>query len=165
MRFSFFKILNSFAGRWPALDYTAVFFASVFPYLMVLFLLVFSFLTKNLLLFFIPLFSGFISRFIITQAIYFLYKRNRPCKLNGAKVLIPIPKTSSFPSGHASFFFGFSFAILLFNIPLAIIFITGTCLMALARVFSGVHWFRDILGGMAVGLISAILINLFIVGH
>lgn len=158
MRFSFFKIINSFAERWKCLDLTAIFFARTVPYLMVLALVLFSYLTKNTAIIFFTLTSAFISRFVITQAIYFIYKKKRPGEKDGAKLLIPLPRNPSFPSGHASFFFGLSLPVLLYNIPLGLALIIATCLNGVARVFCGVHWSSDILAGFVTGLISFLVV-------
>lgn len=165
MTFSIFKTVNPFAKRWKRIDWLAVFFARYLPYLMVFFLVVFSVFVKNYSMLFFSLLSALFARFVINELIYLFYRRERPSVLKETKTLIPTPKNPSFPSGHASFFFGLSFLLVFYNTTLAVIFIFCTCLVAFFRVFSGVHRFRDILGGMVVGLISAILINLFNVGY
>lgn len=158
MVFSVFKNINQFAGKSKVLDAFAVFCARILPYLMVTFLAIFYIFTKNIFVFIYALLSGLFARFAINEAIYLFYKEKRPAQLKGARVLIPVPRYPSFPSGHASFFFGISFLLLLYNVPLAIIFILCSCLMGIARVFCGVHWPRDILAGIFVGFISALSI-------
>lgn len=156
--FSVFKNINRFANKSKLLDRLAIFFARYLAYLSVVFLIVFSVAVKNLNLLFVPILSGIISRFLITQTIYFIYKKPRPNALTGVKILIPVPKTPALPSGHASFFFGISFMLFFYNIPLAIFFTIASCLIGIARVFCGTHWFSDILAGAFVGFVSALII-------
>jgi undecaprenyl-diphosphatase len=155
---SIFRNINSFAGKWRFLDASAVFCARILPYFMVIFLAIFYVFTKNIFIFFYALLSGLFARFVINQIIYLFYKEKRPAQFGGTRVLIPVPRYPSFPSGHASFFFGISFYLLFYSIPLAIVFIVCSCLMGIARVFCGVHWFRDILAGVLVGFLSAAVI-------
>ena len=155
---SVFKTINPFADRWKALDSAAIFCARFLPYLMMIFLFISAIISNRISLFLYPLLSGLFSRFVIGEAIYLVYKKDRPATIKGVNVLIPVPKTPSFPSGHASFFFGLSFMLFSRNVELAILFLACTCLVTISRVFSGVHWFKDILGGMLFGAISALVV-------
>lgn len=156
--FSVFKNINKFAGKWKVLDYTAIFFARFFPYLMVVFLFGLSVETKYWKILFYPLISALFSRFLISSLIYFFYKEPRPANLTGTKTLIPVPSNPSFPSSHAAVFSAISFALFFFNINLAIIFLVLSVIMGVARVFCGVHWFHDIVGGFISGFISSVAI-------
>ena len=109
-------------------------------------------------MFIYPFFSGLFAAFVITKIIYLFYKEERPAELRSAKVLIPVPKNPSFPSRHAALLFGTSFYLFFYSVPLAILFVVCSCLVGVARVFCGVHWFRDILGGILSGAFSAIII-------
>ncbi len=155
--FSVFKNINKFAGKSKIVDFLAIFLARTLAYLLVIFLAVLSFYEKSFHMFFVPVFSGIIAR-LSNEVIHLFYKKERPAHLAGTNVLIPIPKNFSFPSGHASFFFGISFMLFFYNIPLAIFFIIASCVIGIARVFCGVHWFCDILSGAFVGLFSSLII-------
>jgi undecaprenyl-diphosphatase len=155
---SIFKDLNYFAKRWRWLDLLAIFCARFLPYLMVVFMLVFSLYRNDIRLFFYAVLSGVFARFVVNELVHLVYKRQRPPRVVEAKVLIPLPRNYSFPSGHASFFFGLSFLLFFFEKELAIIFIILTCVVTVSRVFCGVHWFRDILAGALAGLVSSIFI-------
>jgi len=156
--FSVFKNLNQFAGKSKWLDAVAIFCARTLAYLLVFVLLLGSFAKRDLSLLLITLLSGFASRFVITQAIYFFYKKPRPARISNSKVLIPIPTNPALPSGHASFFFGVSFMLCFYSLPLGIFFIVLSFLMGLSRVFCGVHWFTDILAGIFTGIVSSLII-------
>lgn len=156
--FSILKNLNQFAGRWKLLDGFSIFCARYLIYFMVAFLFILGFARNNLRLFVYCVLSGLLALLVVDKIIYFFYKEHRPAELKSTKVLIPVPKNPSFPSSHASFAFGISFLVLFYNLRLGIIFIVFSSLVGLARVFCGVHWFRDILGGVFAGLLSSVII-------
>ena len=157
---SVLKNLNQFAKKWKTLDMLAVFFARILPYFLVVFLFFYSVHIANLYLFIYPLLSGLFARFVLNELVHLFYKKQRPAFLEQTKVLIPVPRNFSFPSGHSSFLFGISFFLFFYNMmQLAVIFIIFSSLVGTARVFCGVHWFRDILAGIVVGGFSTIIIN------
>jgi undecaprenyl-diphosphatase len=79
--------------------------------------------------------------------------------------------SSSFPSGHAAFFFALSTVLLLYNKKFyprpkfwwgaGLFFFLASFLISIARVFVGIHWPSDILAGAAIGIFSGWLIILF----
>lgn len=156
---SIFRNLNQFAKRWKALDSAAIFCAKKLPYFMVIFLFAYCWMQKSLPLFFYAVLSALFAR-LINEGIYFFYKGKRPAYLPGTKVLISVPKNYSFPSSHASLFFGMSWFLLSSDFYLGIAFLILSLIMGIARVFCGVHWFRDIIAGAFVGLLSSIIIHL-----
>lgn len=158
MIFSVFRNINQFANKSKLLDGFAVFCARYLLYLMLIILLMSAFIAHNYSMFFCPLLSGLFAAFVINKIIYIFYKRKRPAELESAKVIIPVPKNPSFPSRHAAFVSGISFYLFFYSVPLAIFFLACSCLVGLARIFSGVHWFTDILGGFLTGSLSAIII-------
>jgi len=155
---SVFRNLNKFSGKSKYLDGFAIFCARFLPFLMAGFLAIYFIWYKEGLVAIAVLLSGFFSRFVINETVYVFHRAKRPAQFEGSKVLIPVPKYPSFPSGHASFFFGMSFALLFYNIWLAIIFIGLSFIMGISRVFCGVHWFKDIVAGMLAGLVSSLII-------
>lgn len=64
----------------------------------------------------------------------------------------------SFPSDHASAAFGIAFAVLLFDRLAGALFLAGAVLLGVGRVLIGAHYPGDILGGLLVGLASAVLV-------
>jgi undecaprenyl-diphosphatase len=157
--FSVFKNINQFANKSKLLDGFAIFCALYLLYLLIMFLFLFAFFSNNWQIFVYPLLSGLFSAFVINKIIYIFFKERRPAEFKNTNILIGVPKNPSFPSRHSSLLFGMSFLLFFYSLPLAIFFIVCSSLVGISRVFCGVHWFRDILAGVFVGLISALLIH------
>jgi undecaprenyl-diphosphatase len=112
---------------------------------------------------FVSLFAGLIARYGVKSIIVFFYERPRPyINLPLAHKLIdvnPVENFQSFPSGHAIFLFALSAVIYGFNKKLGIFFLACSAIIALSRVFVGVHWPSDILGGAILGIGFGIAVN------
>jgi undecaprenyl-diphosphatase len=103
--------------------------------------------------------AALISRGILTEAIRYFYERPRPFAILGFSPLVG-ETSSSFPSGHAAFFFALGFIILSINRKWGYWFLLLAFLNGLARVFVGVHYPSDILGGILTGLVAWAVIHL-----
>jgi undecaprenyl-diphosphatase len=156
--FSIFKNINYLAGKSKLLDWFAVFCAKYLLYVMIMVLFLSAVELHSRGIFFYSLLAGLVAAFCVNTIIYIFYKKRRPAELKSAKVLIAVPQNPSFPSRHAALAFGMSFYVFFYSIPLAIVFIICSCLIGISRVFCGVHWFSDILGGVISGLLSTIII-------
>ncbi len=88
---------------------------------------------------------------VFTLTFQFLALRPRPVDI---RAVIPTPNFPSFPSGHAAAAFATATVLVLTYrrwrawLPT----LTGASLIALSRVYLGVHYPSDILGGAVVGL-------------
>jgi|APFre7841882654_1041346.scaffolds.fasta_scaffold109190_1 undecaprenyl-diphosphatase len=85
------------------------------------------------------------------------YFRDRPYVLfpqitPEVKHLFYLPTVSSFPSYSAALTFAFAFGVWLRNKKVGIVLFGLSVVMALARIYVGVHYPLDILGGAAVGI-------------
>lgn len=85
--------------------------------------------------------------------------RPRPCHLREVEMLLEIPSSYSFPSGHTSTSFAVTFALMLQDrekwirwLPVGIV----SCLIAFSRLYLYVHFPTDVLAGILVGLCSAL---------
>ena len=164
-----FQKINSLAGKSVCIDSLGIFFAEYLGYFLVAIL--FLFLLKNLKKYrpmaVKGLISAFFARFGITELIRFLWDRSRPFVENGfdklttspVSLLLNHPATSSFPSGHAAFYFGLSTIVYFYNKKLGILFLISSSLISISRVFVGVHWPSDILVGAVIGIFSGWMVK------
>lgn len=86
--------------------------------------------------------------------------RIRPCDIDTAvALLIPHPGEFSFPSGHAMNSMVAAIAIFLNNKKIGIPAIVIAALIGLSRLYHFVHFPTDVLGGFAIAIIVALLVN------
>ncbi len=154
-----FFLLNSFAGQNPALDFFIVFLAKYLAYILIALLfvwLVFSeYLRKDkIVIGSSALISGWISRYGFGTPLRYLWHRPRPLDALHVHQLL-VEHSYSFPSGHATFLFGLSSLLYLYNKKIGIVSFVATLLITVARVAAGVHYPSDIFAGMIFGMISA----------
>jgi len=159
----FFKI-NGFAIHNFYLDILAIFFAYYFEYIFITILLIFLFLNfqKYIFIYWYAFLSAILARVVFTETIHQLFYTQRPFNAFSVNLLIPPLDMASFPSGHASFYSAIAFYIFLKNKKLGIFGLVCALLISVSRVFVGVHWPIDIIGGLMVGFISALLVDKFL---
>lgn len=163
MDFFIFQQINQFAGRWPLLDALGIFFAKYLGYFLVFFLLLF--LIKNFKKYWPMVIQGLsaaiLARLGFAELIRIFWNRSRPFVENHVNLILEHSASSSFPSGHAAFFFGLSTVVYFYNKKAGYLFLIASLLISVSRVFVGIHWPSDILAGAIVGLFSGWLIILF----
>lgn len=165
-----FRWLNSWAGTNNFFDWAIRFRATWFIYFIVIgiiLLVLFSFLPKfrrslrrnfNLLLF--AGLSSLGARFVVTEIIRLFYDRPRPFEvLEGVRQLVEHGGGNSFPSGHAAFVFAIAAAVAYYYPKTSILFFIAALSVGVGRVAAGIHWPIDILGGVAVGVLTAWLLG------
>lgn len=91
---------------------------------------------------------------LIIIGIHFFFYEPRPFVTYHIIPLYPYKPDASFPSRHASFISVISFAYIYFKSKWSPLFILFLVWIGLARVFVGVHYPVDILGGFIIGIIS-----------
>jgi undecaprenyl-diphosphatase len=93
----------------------------------------------------------------VKSVIVFLWFRARPYVTHPEMIRLPLnPDPSSFPSGHTIVAFSIAFSIIysgLKKVGSWLLFVA--IIVGLARVFAGVHYPTDILGGIVVSAWSA----------
>lgn len=93
---------------------------------------------------------------IVNQMIKRLFRRTRPTESGDARFPVRRPRTSSFPSGHAS---AACCAATLLTVwsswPWAPLWFAIASIVALSRAIVRIHHPSDVAGGMVVGLLLA----------
>ena len=94
-----------------------------------------------------------------------LVQRIRPCNvLNGVHLLVNCTGSYSFPSSHAVNHFAGAFLLSHFFPEYRFALYGGGFVVALSRIFVGVHYPFDTLGGMLIGmLIGYVIVRLWLV--
>lgn len=91
---------------------------------------------------------------IVNQGIKRIFRRERPTVDGDKRFNVRRPRTSSFPSGHAS---SATFAAILLTSfstgPIIIIWWTIAAIVAISRIVVRIHHASDILGGIVTGAI------------
>jgi len=156
-----FQALHSLVGVSSILDFLGIFLARFLAYFLIVILVVLFVIESNwrkkIYDSALIVLSVIFSRGIIVEGIRVFYERLRPPVVLGFEALIPVPHSPAFPSGHASFFFALATALFFIHRKWGIWFLAGSLVMGIARVFVGVHWPMDIVGGIAVGVVSAFI--------
>ena len=94
---------------------------------------------------------------LITSAIKLAVERERPpATVLDPEPLVGVPTTSSFPSGHASTSFACAYVITRLAPRLTVVVYLLAALIALSRVYVGVHFPLDVLAGALLGTVVAI---------
>ena len=156
-----FRFINNLAGHGVWLDRFMIFAADQMGYLMILGVMFLAWKSSNKFKVLIITFgSAIIARAVFVEFIrYFIYSPRPFAILENVNQLIAHEPTSSFPSGHASFFFALAMGVYLYNKKAGTAFLWLAALIGFARIFTGVHWPLDILAGAGLGVVTAILVN------
>jgi len=183
-----FNLINQFAGKRAWLDYLGMFCAEYLGYVLLFILLIF--LAVYPVKLFCPrqntgeagfnqvnykkywkmvleaLVAAFFTRFVVAEIIRSIWFRPRPFVIQSFIPLInQSPKEASFPSGHATFFFALATIVYYYNKKAGIIFFIASFLIAIARIFVGVHWPSDVLAGAVLGILMGWILNKLFRNH
>ncbi len=91
---------------------------------------------------------------VLTYGLKYLIARPRPSDLG----IVP-ESEPAFPSGHTSNAFAFATTVSYYHRKAAPFLFAWTLLIAFSRVFLGFHYFTDLLGGAAVGIVVSLVIT------
>lgn len=162
MNLYFFHLINDYAGRWPVLDAIGIFCSQylwLVMTLVVVALFVFKF-KKFRDLAVVAIGSAGVARIVFVSLVKWLYAHPRPDLVTTARTLVAPDSVNSFPSGHATYVFALAMGVYLYNKKLGWWFFLLAALASIARIFTGIHWPYDIIGGVALGLFSGWLGNI-----
>lgn len=158
-----YHFINNLSGHIAILDKAMIFLAKDAPVLYALLFIVAwftlpktdSYKRHGLI---VAVLSGVIA-LIINVIISHIWFRPRPFAVlpkGSFHQLIPHANDASFPSDHSSGSFGFAFGVYARGPKwLSRTFITLAVLVAISRVYVGVHWPTDVLAGVVVGFIAS----------
>ncbi len=157
-----FELIHGWSGHFVFADVAAIFFAEYLPYLLVVGFLVLVFRQpgprRKFYLFAEGSLAVILARGIVTESVMFFYRTVRPFALLGFSPLIN-ESGSSFPSGHMAWFFALAIVVWFADRKWGAWYFALAALMGIARIYAGVHWPVDILGGVAIGLASGWFIH------
>lgn len=171
---SLFQFINNFTHKWWVFDLIGIFLADYFGYFLILaaFFLILKEkkISQKIYFFSTIVLSLILSRGLIAAIIKFFIFRPRPFLALEIQPLVSYSNhdiNMSFPSGHAAFYFALAFAVFLYfnqsedkaKKRLGWWFLAGASLIAISRIFVGIHWSSDILVGAAIGIISAFAVK------
>jgi undecaprenyl-diphosphatase len=102
---------------------------------------------------------------LVAEGSKYLFNRTRPFLRNTEIApLIRTPSSSSFPSGHSATAAAGALTLATIYPTFAPLFLAGGVLVALSRIYLGVHYPLDVLAGLLIGtVVSAALILVFVV--
>lgn len=154
-----FRAINNLAGQSEFWDQIFIFSAR---YGILIFAVILIFLLfRRRKMFWTALFSAILARGILVELVRFFYNRPRPfVALQNVKVLIEKEAGEpSFPSGNAAFIFAIAVAAYLFNKKIGVMLIALALILSLARIYTGLHYPLDIIGGIATAGLSVFMIR------
>ncbi|MBM4431097.1 MAG: phosphatase PAP2 family protein [Chloroflexi bacterium] len=93
------------------------------------------------------------------KALNMVYYRPRPFADHAVRLLFYHPADSSFPSNATAVGFAIATAVWLRNRRAGVAMYVCAALLGLSRICGGVHYPSDVLGGAAVGVLSAYLVT------
>lgn len=158
-----FNLIHRFAGKSDLLDLSGIFLAKYLGYFLIIIFIAMLLFNRDsrrrVYNFLFAIFSFLLSYGLIKSALNFAFYRDRPfVALNFDPLLVNFNTTASFPSGHAVFFFTLASVVyLLVSKRTGRWFYGLAFLIALGRVFVGVHYPLDVVAGAAIGFVIPFL--------
>lgn len=167
MDYLIFKYLNSFAGHKEWLDILGLIIAEhlIFVLPIIVFIGYYFFnKKKNIFSIFLKILFSLILVYGLNYLIGVILKRPRPFvshrEVYQLSKFFAKPSDYSFPSCHTAIAFVFVFSVLLDWKKFGIILIMPAIMIGLGRIFVGVHYPLDILGGILIAFISSFFVHL-----
>lgn len=155
---SLFFLIFNLSNKFPLSDFLMIFGAETLIYLVFILMLVLTYKgsapeRKALILALI----SFPILVIIIKIIHLLYYEYRPFITYQFTPLISYGEDASFPSRHTSIISAIAFSYFYFKSKWSYLFLFSMIWIGLSRIYVGVHYPLDILGGFIVGFISVLI--------
>lgn len=148
-----FQLIHRFAGMFSLVDWSAVVIAQYLPYgaaLLVLVLIMHEKRWRDRVYALLALaFALLLAKGLVVEAIQFFYNRPRPFLALGLTPLFP-EASPAFPSSHAAVLFTLACFAFTLNKKSGYWLFAFALVNGIARIYSGVHWPLDVLGGAVV---------------
>jgi len=100
------------------------------------------------------------SSYIFSQLLALIKFRTRPFLNSNIKQLLNPLSEKSFPSDHTTVVFATSLAVYFYNKKLGLVLLGMSLLIGFARIYVGVHYPIDVLGGIILGCLCALIFYL-----
>jgi len=150
--------INGLTLRYFWLDSLGIFLAHYLPYLLIAVFLIFLLINfRRYWWMFLEGAAAVFLSWLLAGAIGFLLPRARPFVNGNSLMILPHAASPSFPSTHAIVFFSLAIIVFIYNKKAGLFFLIAAALISAARVFCGIHWPSDILAGMGLGILMAML--------
>lgn len=157
MDYTILKFINSFAGKWQWLDTAGVIFSDFLIYALplIIFLIYFLSSKKNRI---VQMAIKIIVAVVLVSVVEYLTNqiaaRPRPFiahkEIYQLAKFFALPTDFSFPSGHTSLAFSMALVVLLDWKKFGLILLIPAFFIGIGRIFVGVHYPSDILGGIVL---------------
>ncbi len=104
----------------------------------------------------LPLFNFLVSGGITNYILKFIFARPRPC-FEDIVINHPCPLDFSFPSSHAATSFAVATSLSYLDPKRMYIYYSIALIISFSRIYLGVHFLFDVLGGVFIGVIVSVL--------
>lgn len=94
---------------------------------------------------------------LLIKGIHLFYFENRPFVTHNLPLIVEEDINASFPSRHATISAIIAFAYTYFKSKWTILFLLGALLIGISRIYVGVHYPLDIIGGFATAFIALVI--------
>jgi undecaprenyl-diphosphatase len=105
--------------------------------------------------------SGYLAAaiaYVVAFVVHHIYDRPRPYEAHAIQHPWSSSTDASFPSDHTSLSFAIAFAVLAFDTAAGVVFLVVAAIIGVGRLFIGAHYPGDVLAGVLVGAVVAVIV-------